>query len=287
MLEVDYTHMLNIRESRRVRLNYRKVLADNTNPRILESAYKAAGLPANRTADIIGEASINRSRYDGLNIGVRKRLSHRITFQTSYTLSKAQGYLGRTGEFGGYPYYDQSILFDPREYGPTSRDERHRFVWSSVIDLPWGFQVSPIVQLGSARPYTLTSGADTNRDGLTQDFCIPGTAAPNGRVCTEDLVGINKMRGGYDLDGNRVSGRFFLMDLRVTYDINLSRVREGMKIGLFFESFNLTNRTNFGNRFQTNGRSNLFQTTQGLPTGTYGIVAAAPYQAQLGFRFTF
>jgi len=77
------------------------------------------------------------------------------------------------------------------------------------------------------------------------------------------------------------------MDIRVTKEINLGRVREGMKIGFYFESFNLTNRTNFGNNFAGNIRSNLYQTTNGLPTGAYGIVAAAPYQAQLGFRFTF
>jgi hypothetical protein len=285
VLEADYTHMLNIRESRRVRLNYRKVLADNTNPRILASALVAAGMPAGRLADVVGEASINRSRYDGLNIGVRKRMSHRITFQTSYTLSKAQGWRGATGEFGALAT-NQENLFSPLDYGPTGRDELHRFVWSSVIDLPLGFQVSPIFQLASARPYTATAGADTNRDGVTNEYCTAGTTAPNGRTCPS-TTGMNTMRGGYDLDGNAVSGRFFLMDLRVTKDFSLARVREGMKIGFYFETFNLTNRTNFGNNFSGNVRSNLYRTTNGLPTGAYGIVAAAPYQAQLGVRFTF
>jgi len=286
VLEADYTHMLNIRESRRVRLNYRKVLADNTNPRILASSFVAAGLPSGRLADIVGESSVNRSRYDGLNIGVRKRLSHRLTFQTSYTLSKAVGWAGRTGEFGATALADQGNLFNPLDFGPTGRDERHRFVWSGVIDLPWGFQVSPIFQIASARPYNLTAGADLNRDGVTNEICVAGAVAPNGRVCPQNNS-LNSMRGGYDLDGNRVSGKFFLMDLRVTKEINLGKVREGMKVGFYFESFNLTNRTNFGNRFNGNVRSNTYQTTQGLPTGTYGIVAAAPYQAQLGFRFSF
>jgi hypothetical protein len=286
VLEVDYTHMLNIRESRRVRLNYRKVLADNTNPRILASALVAAGMPAGRLADVVGEASVNRSRYDGLNIGVRKRMSHHLTFQTSYTLSKAQGWRGATGEFGALASVDQSVLFSPLDYGPTGRDERHRFVWSGVFDLPLGFQVSPIFQFASARPYTATSGADTNRDGVTNDYCTSGMTAPNGRSCPSKQ-GMTTLRGGYDLDGNPVSGRFFLMDLRVTKDFSLARVREGMKIGFYFESFNLTNRVNFGNNFSGNIRSNLYRTTNGLPTGAYGIVAAAPYQAQLGVRFTF
>ncbi len=287
VLEVDYTHLLNTHESRRMRLNHRRGTAPTgTLPRLLEDAFLTAGLPRNRLGDIVGEFSINRSRYDGLNIGVRKRLSHKLTFQTSYTLSKAQGYAGRTGEFGALASFDQLNLFDPRELAPTSRDERHRFVWSGVMDLPWGFQVSPIFQIASSRPYTLSAGADVNRDGITNEPCVPGAASPNGRTCPNN-VGILTMRGGYDLDGNQVSGNFFIMDLRVTKFISLSRVREGMNIGLFFESFNLSNRTNFGNAFTGNVRSGNYETASGLPTGTYGITVAAPYQAQLGFRFSF
>jgi hypothetical protein len=286
VLEADYTHLLNTHESRRIRLNYKIVLPDGSNPRRLASAFAAAGMPTNRLADIINDASTNRSRYDGLNIGIRKRLSHRLTFQTSYTLSRALGYAGRSGEFGATAAYNQANYMDPRELAYTGRDERHRFVFSSVLDLPWGFQIGPVIQVGSARPYSPTTSIDLNKDGVGADPCIPGTAAPNGRVCPQG-AGINTQRGGYDLDGNWQSGKFFIMDLRVTKFINLSKVREGMNIGFFFESFNLTNRTNFGNYFQGSVNSTQFLATRGLPTGTYGITTAAPYQAQLGFRFTF
>jgi hypothetical protein len=286
VLEADYTHLLNTHESRRIRLNYKIVLPDGSNPRRLASAFTAAGMPTNTLADIINDASTNRSRYDGLNIGIRKRLSHRLTFQTSYTLSRALGYAGSSGEFGATARYNQANYMDPRELSYTGRDERHRFVFSGVLDLPWGFQIGPVVQVGSARPYTLTAGTDLNKDGLNTDICVAGTVAPNGRACPQG-AGINLQRGGYDLDGNWQSGKFFIMDLRVTKFINLSKVREGMNIGFFFESFNLTNRTNFGNRFSGTNTGTQFMTTQGLPTGTYGITTAAPYQAQLGFRFTF
>ncbi len=286
VIEADYTHLLNTHESRRIELNRKILPGDGSNPRLLESAFAAAGLPKNRLATITGEASVNRSRYDGLNIGLRKRLSNRISFQTSYTLSKAQGYGGATGEFAARARFDQDNFLDPKEYGPTTRDERHRFAFSGVIDLPWGFQVSPIVQVGSARPYQSTAGSDLNRDGWNREPCVDGATAPNGRVCTQDSP-INGLRGGYDLDGNKVSGRLFVMDLRVTKFIDLSRVREGMNIALYFESFNLTNRTNFGNRFSGASNSSQFMTTQGQPTTTYGITVAAPYQAQLGFRFNF
>lgn len=283
VLEIDYTHVLNTHESRRMRLNPR--IPGGTR-RVLADAFVKAGLPAGRLADIIGETSTNRSWYDGLNIQVRKQLSHGVTFQTSYVLSKGQGYAGRTGEFGATATFNQFNVLDPRELAPTVRDERHRFVWSGVIDLPWGVQLSPIVQIASARPYNLTAGRDLNGDGIANDLCVGGTPAPNGRICPEENR-INGMRGGFDLDGKKVSGKFFLMDLRVSKYVDLSKIREGMRIGVFFESFNLTNRTNFGNRFIGNVRSGSFMKAAGLPTGTYGIAIAAPYQAQIGFRFSF
>jgi hypothetical protein len=110
--------------------------------------------------------------------------------------------------------------------------------------------------------------------------------AGNGRSCPNNIA-INSQRGGYDLAGNWQSGNFFLMDLRASKYINLGKVREGMGIGFFFETFNLTNRMNFGNRFQGGVTSNLFMTVSGLATTTYGMTAAAPLQAQLGLRFTF
>jgi len=281
VLEADYTHMLNIRESRRNELNPKI----SGGARLLAAAFTAAGEPG-ALARVTGETSVNRSRYDGLNIGMRKRLSHRMSFQTSYNLSKAQGWGGCTGEFGCIARYDQFNYYDPREYGPTGRDERHRFIFSGVFDLPWGFQVNPIIQIASARPYNATDGTDVNADGITNDLCIANKDYGGGRVCPSN-ISLNSLRGGYDLDGNKVSGRLFVMDLRATKVFSLSKLREGMNVAFYFESFNLTNRTNFGNNFSGNLRSSQYQVTQGLSTGTYGIVVAAPYQAQLGFRFTF
>jgi len=277
--EVDYTHILNLHENRSLQVNPQRVLADGTNPRVLASAFTAAGMPANRLQSISAAASVNRSRYDGLNIGLRKRLSHRTTFQASYTLSKAQ-------EYSSTAVFDQFDYLNPRELGPGARDERHRFVISGVIDLPWGLQAAPIMQIASARPYSLLAGYDVNRDGSSSDLCVSGTVAPNGRICSGN-IGINSQRGGYDLDGNWVSGRFLLMDLRVSKYLSLSRLREGMNIGIFGEVFNLTNRMNFGSRFTNSARSPSFMMTSGLATTTYGIVAAAPFQAQIGFRFAF
>ena len=63
--------------------------------------------------------------------------------------------------------------FKPEEFGPTRIDERHRVVVSGVFDLPGDFQLAPIMQLASSRPFSLNTGIDIDGDGL----------AANDRVC--------------------------------------------------------------------------------------------------------
>jgi len=285
VLEVDYTHLLNIHENRTIRLNWKIVKPDGSNPRRLADAFTAAGIAPSTWADWQDAASVNRSRFDGLNIQVRKRLSHRFTMQTSYSLAKAQGYLGQSGTFGGSAY-DQNNYMAPNELAPTTTDERHRFVWSGVLDIPWGFQVAPIIQLASARPFATTAGTDLNKDGITNELCVPGATGAHGFVCPQN-VSRNGQRGGYDLDGNWQSGNFFLTSVRVTKFVNLGKIKEGMNLGFTFEAFNLTNRINFGRNFATSIRATNFLTSLGPATGTYGITAATPFQAQLGVRFGF
>lgn len=304
-VEVDYIHILGLHEYLRHRLNPQVpgntvINIDGrpvTNARLLAADFVRAGLPANRLADVIAEESIGRSRYDGLNIQLRKRFSNRFTFQTSYVLSRSLAYggavnTGAAAGFGGQPQ-DQNRILDPGELGPTSNDERHRFVFSGVFDLPWGLQASPIVQLASARPYTLTQGVDRNGDGVNNDRYLD--------PATNEIVPRGSARGGFDIKldpatgrivpGDRVSGRSFTADLRVSKYINFG---DRARLGIFVEAFNLFNHTNFGDGFQGNVRTGaLFQTVTGylgnrtasIPPAQGG--AGSPFQAQFGARFSF
>lgn len=304
-VEVDYVHILGLHEYLRHRLN--PIVPGNTvvningqtvnNARLLAADFVRAGLPANRLADIVSEESIGRSRYDGLNIVLRRRFTSRYTFQASYVLSRSIAYAGaaNTGAaagFGGLAQ-DENRILDPSELGPTSNDERHRFVFSGVFDLPWGFQVSPILQAASPRAYTLIQGTDRNGDGINNDrYLDPATG---------QVVNRGSARGGYDIKldpatgaivrGDAVSARTFTLDARVSKYVRFS---ERMKLGLFFEAFNLTNHVNFGDGFQGNARTGaLFQTVTGylgnrtasIPPAQGG--AGSPFQAQFGARFSF
>jgi hypothetical protein len=105
------------------------------------------------------ESSIGRSRYDALNISYRRRLTRHFTVNTNYVRSRALGYTGSPGSFNNiapnpYAYFDKS------ELGPTPNDEPHRWVFSGIYYAPWGFQIAPIIQWASGRPYNPTQGID-------------------------------------------------------------------------------------------------------------------------------
>lgn len=85
-------------------------------------------------------ADIGASNYHGLNIGVDKRFSSGLQFKANYTFSKIIDNLDSRNELAAYPginaftnYYNQGS-----QRGLSGNDIRHRFIWSSVYELPFG-----------------------------------------------------------------------------------------------------------------------------------------------------
>jgi hypothetical protein len=148
----------------------------------------------------------------------------------------------------------------PGEWGPNQTDERHRFVFLGVFEMPYGVQLSPVVQAASARPYNLIAGSDLNRDGLNNDRYIDGSGKQ---------VSIGAGRGD----------NTFVFDLRATKFVPFGGDR---RLGLFVELFNVLNTVNHGNLYTGNARSVNFQ----KPTGFIQSIGY-PRQVQLGARFLF
>src|SRR5437016_4995436 len=137
--------------------------------RLLVPQLVAHGYAPDQFANLMVLSSINRSKYDALTLLFQRRMP-RATLQAHYTFAHAYAFGGSTGNRSGAPapeVYNQP--FAATEWGPTGNDERHRVVGTGVFDLPLGFQLSPVVQIASARPYNLTTGVDTNRAGTTTD----------------------------------------------------------------------------------------------------------------------
>src|SRR6266498_573457 len=167
VLEVDYTHVLALHESKTVNINptRRPFCANGGNvcglgagdpvgsaaevtTRPLAAALAAAGQVVLGRIDL--EASVGRSRYDGLNISYRRRLHDRFTVNATYTLSRGLAYNGNAAAFRNRAW-DPFNIFAGYEFGPVPNDTTHRFSASGVINLPKGFQIAPIMQLESAR----------------------------------------------------------------------------------------------------------------------------------------
>jgi hypothetical protein len=206
-------------------------------------------------------SAINESRYDALTFLVRRR-TERFTMQAHYTLAGSYSYGGSTGNRSGAGLpmiWDQP--FADGEWGPNGPDERHRFVFTGVVEGPWGIQLSPVLQAASARAYNLTAGSDLNRDGTNNDRYID--------PATGQQVSVNSARGDST----------FNVDMRTTKFVN---VGGDMRLGLFLELFNIFDNVNFGNAYNGNGRSATFQ----QPTGFMPRLGI-PRQAQVGFRFLF
>ena len=206
--------------------------------------------------------SINRSRYDELAVQLIRR-GRKVTLKASYTLSQALGYGGIVADNGGTAQ-NQNCLFCPDEFANPTNDERHRVVLLGVFDLPGRIQVSPVVQLGSARPYNRTAGKDLNGDGNNNDrYVDPATGVQDK---------LNAVRGD----------PFFLTDMRASKIFRFKSER--LQLNVFAEFFNLFNKVNFGNNYQGNGRSSTFMQPIGYMGG---IEMGMPFTTQFGMRFTF
>jgi hypothetical protein len=253
---VDYTHVEGRNEKRQTNIN--PIINGR---RLLANDFQRVFSAANYLSDVRILAGINKSRYDALTFLFRRRMP-RMTVQAHYTLAGAYSYGGSTGNRSGANLaqdYDKS--FADSEWGPNGPDERHRFVFTGVLEAPYGVQLSPVVQWASARAYNLTAGSDLNGDGNNNDRWID--------PATGQQVSINTARGDPT----------FVFDLRTTKFIPFGEER---KLGLFVEFFNLFNTVNFGAEYQGNGRSATFRQPNGyIPSIGY------PRQVQLGARFLF
>jgi hypothetical protein len=156
-----------------------------------------------------------------------------------------------------------------QEWGPARQDIRHRFNASFNTDLWLGFRLNAHGRMQSAAPYTITTGIDTNGDGVN-------TERPPG-------VGRNSVRGA----GSKV------LDLTLTWQLDIGqramppgrarppnapaqRPSPLVHLELFVQSNNVFNAVNF-QAFNGVQSSRFF----GQPTS-----ASAPRRFSLGARMS-
>jgi hypothetical protein len=298
VLEAEYTHVLGLHENKTINIDQR--VPDLTQPigsqccyRPLDPAFEAnPSLPA--FASVRDEQSIGRSHYDGVNFGYRRRLTHHFSLNANYTLSWANSYGAGGSSFRNYPKL-ATAPFAPWEWGPSPNDERHHVTISGIWELPWGLQLAPIMQFGSARPYDITNSSNTLNTGggtgvgvvvPTNDptnylaFAGDNTGAQN---CFYGINGVAQACTIAKYDPLR-GDPFFELDMRLAKNI---KIGERMNIQLIGQAFNLTNRANYGANYGNNiGAADSF----GHPAGFINPGNTTTPRAlwgEFGVRFTF
>lgn len=276
--------------------------------RRFDPAFQAAGLPLNRLSQINMFSTNNRSKFDSWTTTFKYRKPN-LLLNASYVLASSKAW-------GGQPtasYSGNGIVVTPEnqfadgEYGPTRIDERHRIVLSGVIGLPYDFQVSPILQYGSPRPFSANTGFDIDGDGLaTIDRLCAGVNPAAAFAVRGDLAAlrllnplgcvqapVNTLRSGFIVNGTNIeerSHRFFNVDMRVS---KILKFGERYRISLNADFFNLFNTENLA--YGSNARLGLSVATSAAtflqPSSLYGPgfgpPVGRPFTAQFGARFTF
>ena len=157
------------------------------------------------------------STYDALDLGLHRRLSRRLQFEAHYVYASAMTDAMFFGEADtGIP--DQFRLSDRREWGPSDFHQRHRLVAHGLVALPHDTQVSFVATLASGLPINPVTGLDDNGDGYRADRPV-GFARNSFRTPAQS-----------------------------SFDTSLAKrfsLREGIKLELRGEVFNVFNHTNY------------------------------------------
>ena len=285
-IEVDYIHILGLREAKRQNINPLRPDFGNTRP--YDAQFAAAKLPL--INQIVVESSIGRSRYDAMNITYKRRMTHHFTINTNYVLSSAKAYVGGPAAFGNAAS-DPRNLFAPIDFGNAPTDERHRWVATGQFELPFGIKLATISQLASARPYNAIQGVNWLAAGGSNgpNHAIVKTSDPTNYTATAALNAAQLRAGLADgslkqLGYNTLRGQaFFQLDLRVSKTFKFG---EKHRVEFLSQFFDLTNRANFGGNFNGNIRTASF----GQPLGYIApsaVIVPKSFAAELGVQYRF
>lgn len=197
------------------------------------------------------DQSSGHSRFDGLYVSARKRLSRGFAFDVAYTLSRIEN---DTDDINFRPV-DSRRPDD--ELGPSLNDRRHVLAVNGLARAPLAIDVVPVLFLSSGQPLNVTTGRDDNGDTI-----------------------FNDRPAGFARNSERTAG-FAQLDLGL-----VRRFRAGgASIEARAEIFNVFNRTNFSGFFNW-GASGVrpdeqgtlaFQPTQAGPARQFQFTARVQF----------
>jgi len=267
--QVDYVHINGKNEPRARDIN---LFSFNDIPSLkalnLPVAFPANpaifGRPNTAWSTITQYETSAKSRYDGLQFGATKRLSHNFQFQATYTLSwtwndhEGNRFAGVNNPFN---------LAD--EWAHALSDQRHRFVTNWIVMLPWDLRASAIFFLGSPRAANPTTSYDPFGVGTGRWLDSVAFDSKGNFIGTGATVPRNSLR-------------YPKWDTKLDFSLAKTvRITNRYSVQGIMEVYNLTNRSNIGSMGTNIYAKNYLQA--GWSTGdTY-----QPRMVQFAFRFLF
>jgi hypothetical protein len=223
-------------------------------------------------------ASIGGSKYNGVNLSVQKRYSKGLHFQANYTFSKLEDNIDARNELANFPtttsnpptnafadYYNQR-----NNWGLSGNDIRHRFVFSSVYELPagsgkaWspgsrvinavvgGWSLGVIADLRSGTPLEaieLTNNTNSYSQGVRPNVVGDPNDVPGGRSLAE-WFNTKAFQGPAPYTFGNAGRTFGEGPGAISLDTSLLkefRVVERFAAQFRLEGLNILNHANFGN----------------------------------------
>jgi len=197
----------------------------------------------------------------------------KFTVDATYTLGFSKSHDDHErGGFSSANYVDAFNL--DNEYNWSNIDQRHQFAASSLVYMPFGFEVASTMRFNSGRPFSPRTGTDSNSDGITNDRPV--------------------------LDGAVVRRNTFrnkgFSDVSMRVQRNFKLPNEKGQIGFSVEMFNLfdfdnveTTQTTYGPSLNAPPTNINFGKVQDA-AGNYlsgSTLRTSPFQLQFGLRFEF
>ena len=286
VVDIDYIHSEGRNLGWRVQLNQRNPGVGANGPRQFDDIPFS---PANINIDI----SDGKSRYDGVNFGIRRRMNEGLQFSAWYSLSSAKSTTGNASDELNIQNIQNHL--DPYadvQFGPSGRsDARHRINLSAVWLAPYGITVSPTFRYRSALPVNLTQGVDLNANGVNNDisdlaFAFDGFD-DNGNVQVKELGPCETINCGRGASQSTFS-------IRVSKGFRINGAARIEAIAEVFNLFNSINPSGFiGRRFTGSVDNPQPNVSDGVPQFLRPTEFAGDFQnpeqrvGQIGFRFTF
>jgi hypothetical protein len=296
-------------------LGRKLVRQPNINAPSFAVAAANVGKTTNQQRPYLGYTDITQfrsdasSNYNSLQVYASKRKGS-LTGTVSYTLSRAFGNASGINDnaepecpFTCQLSSGETVSWEKFYYGPLGFDRRHIFVASYSYDFPFfrnskgvegavldGWELSGITRVQSGAPLTVSgtqtigsagSGvtAFTRRANLVQGVPLySGYTCPAGKKCWFNPAAFTQAPtngAGNAPVGNIIGPAYYAWDISLRKNFNLPR--EGMRLTLQADAFNLFNRTNWGNPGTT------------VTGGGFGQIGGTnpPRNLQFGLKFAF